>query len=175
MSNKISSKWKLPQNDFYNCYGCSQKNVRGLKLRFWYTDDRCLSYYTIPSDFCGFNGIAHGGVIATILDEVAAWTIITHLFRFGITLQSLIKYLKPVQTDVEIIIEGKIVDNDGTNVNIISTISSKKDIVLAKAESKWLIPTNSTIAKIMGIEENTVKTELNQFIGPIQEFLKNKE
>ncbi|MHA2075034.1 MAG: PaaI family thioesterase [Candidatus Hodarchaeales archaeon] len=175
MSNKISSKWKLPQNDFYNCYGCSQKNIQGLKLRFWYTNDGCLSYYTIPRDFCGFNGIAHGGVIATILDEIAAWTIITHLFRFGITLQSLIKYLKPVRTDVEIIVEGKIINNNSTHVNILSTISSTKDIVLAKAESKWLIPINSTIAKIMGIDENTVQRELSQFIGPIQEFLKKKE
>jgi hypothetical protein len=173
MSKKESSVWKLPQNDFHNCFGCSQKNIHGLKLRFWYTAEGCLSYYSIPSEFCGFSGIAHGGIIATLLDEVAAWTIITHLFKVGITLNSSIKYLKPIHTDVEIIVEGKIIENDEKNVKILSTISSTNGAVLAKAESNWLIPSYSTIAKIIGADKEILETEMNQFIAPVQEFLDN--
>lgn len=173
MSKKESSIRKLPQNDFHNCFGCSQNNLRGLKLRFWYTADSCLSYYSIPSEFCGFGGIAHGGIIATLLDEVAAWTIITHLFKVGITLNSSIKYLKPIHTDVEIIIEGKIVKNDEKSAKVLTTISSTTGTVLAKAESNWLIPTYSTIAKIMGVDKEIFEAEMDQFVTPVQEFLSN--
>ncbi|MFX0087679.1 MAG: PaaI family thioesterase [Candidatus Hodarchaeota archaeon] len=173
MSEKNSSVWKLPQNDFLDCFGCSQKNLLGLKLQFWYTADSCLSYYTIPSQFCGFSGIAHGGIIATILDEVAAWTIITQLLKVGITLNSSIEYLKPIRTDVDIIIEGKVIENDEKSAKVLTTISSPNGVILAKAKSNWLIPSYSTIAKILGVEEEVLETEMNQFIAPVQEFLKN--
>ena len=174
MTENDSTIWELPRNDFHNCFGCSQNNQHGLKLRFWYIPDGCRSYYTIPSEYSGFSGIAHGGIIATMLDEVAAWTIIVHYLRPGITQNMSIRYLKPVKTCTEILIEGKIIENNEKSSKILSIISSKEGKVLAEAESNWLIPSYSTISKIMGVDKETIEEEMNKFILPLQEFLNKK-
>ena len=53
----------LPRRGFVDCFGCSPHNPKGLKLRIWYTKKGCKSYYTIPKEYCGFKGLAHGGII----------------------------------------------------------------------------------------------------------------
>ena len=174
MTENDSSIWELPRNDFHNCFGCSQNNQHGLKLRFWYTPDGCRSYYTIPSEYSGFSGIAHGGIIATMLDEVAAWTIIVHYLRLGITQNISIRYLKPVKTCTEILIEGKIIENNEKSAKILSIISSSEGKVLAEAESNWLVPSYSIISKIMGVSKKTIESEINQYTLPLQEFLSKK-
>jgi len=174
MTENDSSIWELPRNDFHNCFGCSQNNQHGLKLRFWYTPDGCRSYYTIPSEYSGFSGIAHGGIIATMLDEVAAWTIIVHYLRLGITQNISIRYLKPVKTCTEILIEGKIIENNEKSAKILSIISSNEGKVLAEAKSNWLIPSYSIISQIMGVDKETIESEISQYILPLQEFLSKK-
>ncbi len=60
-----------------HCFGCSQKNPHGLKMRF-YTDDTALySWLNVPTHLCGWDGIVHGGVLSTILDEIMGWSAIS--------------------------------------------------------------------------------------------------
>ncbi|MHA1156965.1 MAG: PaaI family thioesterase, partial [Candidatus Heimdallarchaeota archaeon] len=151
MAQNNTEEWLLPSRGFVDCFGCAPHNTKGLKLRIWYTKKGCISYYTIPEEYCGFTGLTHGGIIATLMDEVAAWTIITHLRRIGITLQVNVRYLKPVPTGVEINIEGVILENNEENVVSLARILSKKGTVLAEAESRWLLPDSNHLQKITGI------------------------
>ena len=66
-----------------NCFACSRNNMKGLRLRFWYSEKGCFTRYTIPDYMCGFTGLAHGGIIALLLDETAAYAVISHLVRLG--------------------------------------------------------------------------------------------
>jgi hypothetical protein len=68
-----------------HCFGCSQTNTHGLQLRFWLSGEGCFTRCTIPERLCGWDGLVHGGIVAALLDEVAAWTIIARLGRLGIT------------------------------------------------------------------------------------------
>ena len=56
------------------CFGCGPANPSGLKLRFYETDDGVESEYVVPSDLDGAPGIVHGGIQATLLDEVMCMT-----------------------------------------------------------------------------------------------------
>ncbi|MFX0151102.1 MAG: PaaI family thioesterase [Candidatus Hodarchaeota archaeon] len=174
MSQDKSNSWQLPSRGFVDCFGCSPYNSKGLKLRIWYTEKGCMSYYTIPSEYCGFKGLAHGGIIATLLDEVAAWTIITQLFRVGITRQISIRYLKPVPTSEELEIKGELIQNDEQNAVILTKIRSKEGILLAEAESKWLLPTFSTIEEITGINKEEMEKTIERIIEPIQEVIRKQ-
>ena len=51
------------------CFGCSASNPDGLQLRFHPGDKEVRGTYSVPDRFHGAPGIAHGGIIATILDE----------------------------------------------------------------------------------------------------------
>jgi uncharacterized protein (TIGR00369 family) len=105
--------------------------------------------------------MVHGGIIATLLDEVGAWTIISRLARVGITSEISIRYLKPVPTNTELIVEGQIVSHNERNAVLRTTLLSADGTLLAEGESKWMFPRLSTIANIAGIDEPM----LQQFLG----------
>lgn len=164
------NEWPLPRRNFVDCFGCSPRNDKGLQLQLWYTEKGCKSYYTISKEFCGFKGITHGGIVATLLDEVAAWTIITHLFKIGVTLQANVRYLEPVRTDEEVIIEGEIIENNEERVTVMTKILSKNGSVLAEAESKWLMPDPRFLQKITGISAHDFDKLFEETIGPIRDI-----
>ncbi|MGC8793277.1 MAG: PaaI family thioesterase [Bryobacteraceae bacterium] len=52
------------------CIVCGPENPRGLKLRFQARDDgEVVAEWTPTSDWEGFRGIIHGGIVTTVLDE----------------------------------------------------------------------------------------------------------
>jgi uncharacterized protein (TIGR00369 family) len=55
------------------CFACGRENDFGLKIT-WYNNpelNQVEATVTIPEQFNGYPGIAHGGIIAAILDETA--------------------------------------------------------------------------------------------------------
>ena len=61
---------KLPNSR--NCFACGLENPIGLKLTMYADLDSggVTCDYTIPKIYEGFPGMAHGGIVATLLDEV---------------------------------------------------------------------------------------------------------
>jgi hypothetical protein len=45
-------------------------------MDFYYADNAVFSWVSAPEHLCGWNNLLHGGVIATILDEIMSWTAI---------------------------------------------------------------------------------------------------
>lgn len=55
------------------CFVCGRQNDFGLKM-IWHNHpekNQVIGQVTIPEHFNGYPGIAHGGIVATILDETA--------------------------------------------------------------------------------------------------------
>src|SRR5262245_4874414 len=61
----------FPLEDDAMCFCCGQKNPIGLKLEFHETPDGRMGTIWIPrKEHQGFKDIVHGGLVATVLDEV---------------------------------------------------------------------------------------------------------
>ena len=61
----------LPLDDDAMCFCCGPKNPIGLKLTFETTaDGRMRTIWTPRKEHQGFKDIVHGGLVATVLDEV---------------------------------------------------------------------------------------------------------
>ena len=59
---------KLPNSRF--CFACGLENKVGLRLSFY--DDgegKAVGEYAIAKEFESYPGMAHGGIVATIMDE----------------------------------------------------------------------------------------------------------
>jgi acyl-coenzyme A thioesterase PaaI-like protein len=53
------------------CFACGEKNPIGMHLHFKLTDDGGIeSKYVFPKELQGYSGVAHGGMISLLLDEV---------------------------------------------------------------------------------------------------------
>lgn len=146
-----------------HCFGCSRTNPHGLHLRLWYSERGCFTRCTIPDYLCGIDGIVHGGILALLLDEVAEWTIIAHLGRFGMTRNISIQYFKPARTDTEITVESQIISRDDKNAVQRSTIHTVDGTLVAESRSEWIFPKLSTIASVTSADEATLQQFLAKY------------
>lgn len=147
---QLEPKTSLDKTWGGNCFACSPNNDHGLKLKFTHVPGYCYAKYSIPSDYCGFETMAHGGIIATLLDEASGWTIMTNLYKFAFTVEANIKFIKPVPLNTELIIVGQILSQEGQNLSLKASILLSNGLVLAEMTSKWFSPNREQATKITG-------------------------
>jgi uncharacterized protein (TIGR00369 family) len=145
------------------CFGCSTVNSYSLRLRFYLSENGCYTTCSIPDYLCGIDGVVHGGMIALLLDEVSQWTMIARLGKMGLTSEISVRYLKPVSTNTEIVVEAKIKTQDEKDTVLHSTVRSKDNELLAEGESRWTMADPSVIAKVSKVNESQVREFLAKY------------
>jgi acyl-coenzyme A thioesterase PaaI-like protein len=66
-----------------SCFVCGESNVRGLNLRSE-TDGRLVrTRFSFDSQHVGYKGVVHGGLTATLLDEIMTWACAVGAKRFA--------------------------------------------------------------------------------------------
>ena len=103
------------QPNSINCFACGLENPYGLKLEFFDNGvDEVSCTYTVPERFNGYPGVAHGGIVAAMLDEVVIRTaMIADPNRFMMTATMELKYRRPVPTGVALHLLGRMVKDRG--------------------------------------------------------------
>lgn len=94
MRRKIINPF-IGQTD-YNCFACSPDNPAGLKMTFTEDGDEVISRWAPPVGMQGYTNVLHGGIQATLLDEIASWLVYLKLQTAGVTSSMSIKYRHPV-------------------------------------------------------------------------------
>ncbi len=95
-------------NDGSGCFGCSRGNEQGLQLRFFQRGDSVVCRYSIPEHFQGAPGVAHGGIVATILDEVSC-AVAYHLRGdYVVTGELNVRYEKPCPVGEEVLVVAEV-------------------------------------------------------------------
>ena len=136
---KIINPWKdSDRSHDYNCFGCSPFNEIGLQLEFWEDGEELIAKWQPRKSLEGWMGVLHGGIQATLLDEIAGWIVMIKLKTAGVTAGLNVEYLKPVKVEQgELTVKGKIVSVEKRNVEIISELLNSKGEVCAKATANY--------------------------------------
>jgi len=100
---KIINPYAKSERDSYQCFGCSPQNPIGLQLEFWQDENGVMAKWLPRKSLEGFVNILHGGIQATLLDEIASWAVQTQCKTVGVTSSMEISYRRPV-----LISEGEI-------------------------------------------------------------------
>jgi hypothetical protein len=116
----------------HNCFACGTLNAAGLHLDLHVDGERCWTDLSIPTRFQGWDEIAHGGIVSTILDEVMAWSLVD-ADSWGVTARLNVEYKRPVPLERPIHAEGWITESrrriwttagrivDGTTGEVLAT------------------------------------------------------
>ena len=91
-----------------NCFACGIDNPYGLHMVFATDGQTVISDITIPPHLCGWHRLVHGGIIATLMDEIMSWTAIHLLQRLILTRSMEIEFLRPVLMQVPLRVEGRV-------------------------------------------------------------------
>lgn len=102
----------------------------------------------ISSDYEGYPGIVHGGIIAAILDETGGRAFMETPNRFMVTAQLNIRYRKPVPTGTPLVVLGCAGERRGRVSRAVSEIQDPTGDVLAEAELVLVDVPKSQLAKL---------------------------
>jgi acyl-coenzyme A thioesterase PaaI-like protein len=135
-----SNKTPIPILEGHDCFACGTNNPIGLKLDFYRQGSSICSDVVLSRNHVGWQNMAHGGIISTLLDEVMSWTVIYFKKVFSVTRQIQVRYLKPVPVEVPITVKGTIT-SDGTSrsCRAEAILLNSRGNVLAKGEGEFVI------------------------------------
>ena len=102
---KIKNPWIELTDKGYNCFACAPTNPCGLKMEFYEDGDDIVSLWTPGSNYQGWLDTLHGGIQATLLDELGGWIIARKFQTSGMTTSLNMKYRKPIPTGENITLE----------------------------------------------------------------------
>lgn len=138
---KIHNPWMDPKKDgVYNCFACSPHNHAGLQLEFWEDGDEIVTRWKPTRDYEGWIGVLHGGIQATLLDEIGGWVVMLKLKTTGVTSEMNVQYLKPVKVrNGELSIRGKLVEVEGKIAKITASLYNESNEECARALLSYFV------------------------------------
>ena len=104
-------KIEIPKPKGHNCFACGTENPIGLNLQFYRFGDAVRTEITLDKHYEGWEGVIHGGIVSTLLDEVMSWAIMYTKKVFLVTRKMDIKYVRPVLVGMPLTVAGRLVDD----------------------------------------------------------------
>ena len=122
----------------HNCFACGTLNSGGLGIVLHVEPGRSWTELALERRFEGWDGIIHGGILCTILDEVMAWALVGE-DNWGVTARMAVDFRRPVAVGMAIRAEGwitrsrrRIVDTAG------EILDAESGLVLASATGVYM-------------------------------------
>lgn len=122
-----------------SCFVCGEANPHGLRLRFA-TDGRVVhTRFTPGAQHAGFQGVVHGGILATVLDEIMVWACAVQARKFAFCAEMTVRFQRPAVPGVELIAEAEQVANRrGRVFEAKSVLRNSAGEELASATGKYM-------------------------------------
>jgi cysteine synthase len=113
------------------CFGCGPHNPMGLRLRFHRQGNEVVTTFVPSEGLEGPPGVMHGGLQATLADEVAGWAVVGILGRMGFTTSLNVRYIRPVEINVLVEARATIAERNGPIVSVdVRLIQNKKTAMM---------------------------------------------
>jgi uncharacterized protein (TIGR00369 family) len=120
------------------CFCCGADNERGLHLAISYPEKGAAeSTLEVPTWFSGWKNMTHGGLLATLLDEIMAHACIG-VSQSAVTAEITVRYQKAVQTGSTIRIVGKVEEARGRVLTTRGWIYDAEGTVAAEATARFI-------------------------------------
>ena len=120
------------------CFGCGPANPIGLHLEFQLaTDGSVVCLTIIPDTYEGPPGYVHGGMIATLLDEIMSKSI-RAVGAMAMTRQMEVDYLRPVPSGAPIRLEGRLSRSEDRKFWSEARILNAQGTVLAQSKGLFI-------------------------------------
>ncbi|MBN2805713.1 MAG: PaaI family thioesterase [Prolixibacteraceae bacterium] len=125
----------------YNCFGCAPHNQLGLQLEFWEDGEEVLSHWKPQAHMMGWHNVLHGGIQATLMDEVSGWLVYVKCGTAGVTAEMQVKYRKPLLlSNGMVTIRCRLLEKNRRFANIEAKVYSNGEVSSEGILKFYLIP-----------------------------------
>ncbi len=95
--------------EYNNCFACGSENPVGLKVTPERADGLSRVTWMPTAAYEGYRNVIHGGIVSTLLDEAMAYAALS-LVKNCATAEMTVRFRKPVTTEEEIVLEGRVIE-----------------------------------------------------------------
>jgi acyl-coenzyme A thioesterase PaaI-like protein len=127
----------------FHCFACDPDHPKGLRLGFDVAGpDRLRTQFTVSGEYVGAERFVHGGIIATVFDDLMKWCLLRFRPRPHITLQMEQRFRHPIFTDTPLIGEATIVEdlpNERTRLTATLVAAADPGTILAEGSAVFAL------------------------------------
>lgn len=92
-----------------SCFVCGENNPIGFQQRFETDGHVVRTRFTPRTEHAGFKGVLHGGVLATLMDEIMVWACAVKARKFCFCAEMTIRFHRPATPGQELVAEAALV------------------------------------------------------------------
>ena len=134
-----------------SCFVCGESNSIGLNLRFE-TDGHVVRSRFVPSaEHIGFKKVVHGGLVATVLDEIMVWACAVETRQFAVCAELNVRFLSPARPAEPVLATAELVANRRNRIfEAKAELQDATGRTLATATGKYLPLKEADAAEMAG-------------------------
>lgn len=122
-----------------SCFVCGLQNPAGLQLRFETDGEVALTRFTPRAEHAGFKETVHGGILATVLDEVMVWGIGVKKREFTYCAELTVRFQRPARPGDALAVTGRLtLDRRGRIYEAEGAITNAEGKTIATATGKYM-------------------------------------
>lgn len=126
---------KLVLENDHKCFACGLENPDGLRIEWKVEGLVTTAEFITVSKYQGWKGIAHGGIVATLLDEAMArlsWIVC----GAALTAEMTVRYVAPALIGEKLYIRGEIVKDSRRMTEMKASIRDSSGKLIAHSTGK---------------------------------------
>lgn len=139
MNERIPLPWSR------SCYVCGEANPDGFRARSFKVKERIELPFVAEERFAGWNQVIHGGIIATLLDEVMTWAAILGSDKPCFAAEFTVRLLKPLPPTTHCVAVARMVSGRRRVFDTESWIEDEAGTVYARGIGRYMpVPPEQT-------------------------------
>jgi uncharacterized protein (TIGR00369 family) len=143
-----------------SCFVCGDSNPLGLQLKFQSDGRLVRTVFTPRQEHIGFKHVVHGGILATLLDEIMVWACVASTRRVAYCAELTVRFQKPARPDAPLTVEAELVTNRRNKIfEARAWVRDADGALLSEATGKYL-PVSDSEAQVM----------MTDLLGPMPDF-----
>jgi acyl-coenzyme A thioesterase PaaI-like protein len=121
-----------------SCLGCGPDAPEGYHLQVRREGEEVVTEHVFEERHSGAPGIAHGGAVATVVDDVLGFLLYV-VKAPGVTRRLEVDYLEPVLTGVPYVVRGRLDRRNGRKVWVSCTCTDPQGVEAFRATGLFIV------------------------------------
>jgi len=131
----------------HNCFACGAGNPIGMHLAIELGEGTATTVWEPGQDFVGWEETVHGGLLATLLDEVMAWAP-SSFDSWAVTAEISIRYRSPASPGERLTARGWVTERRRRIYQVRGEVRGADDRLVAEASGRFLGATPTAKAQL---------------------------
>ena len=121
----------------HNCFACGDSNPVGMRLHIELLEGAARTSWRAGDDFVGWSDKVHGGIVATMLDEVMAWACAS-FDAWAVTAEMSVRYRSPASPGEELAAEAHVVRKRRRIYDVEGAVRAADGRLIAEGSGRYL-------------------------------------